>query len=601
MADTQAIKDRLDIVQVIGEYVQLKRAGTNWKGRCPFHNEKSPSFMVHPERQFYHCFGCGKGGDIFTFIQELEGLEFPEALKLLADRAGVKLTNDFQSEVNKSQKNRLLEINAAAANFFHNFLLQIPAAKGAREYLERRTLKSETIENWKVGFITDQWDLLTQYLLKKGFAIDDLVASGLTIKKENASVGRGFYDRFRGRVMFPIWDVHSNVVGFTGRILIETEHSGGKYVNTPQTLIYDKSRVIYGLDKAKTEIKARDLVVVVEGQMDVIACHQAGMKNVVASSGTAFTPEQIRLLKRYTNNIAMAFDADNAGQEAMKRGIDAALAEGMNVRVIRIPEGAGKDADECIKKDKNTWFKAVENAMEIMTWYFTGILSKYDLTVPREKQLAASTLIAEIAKITYPVERDDWLHRLGEKLNIDMNILRDELRKAMSGKQLVAGSAHISPHSQSKSIVGAANSKTPTTRLHVLTEGFWSLIVKYFDLYGSIRDKLKSDYFVGTDFGTLYDLAETQYNKNNQINLDELRQSSIGAPYDVDILSLRAEKDFSQLNVEEARKEMANLLQNIAEEWKKGKRKELQNAIAQAARAGEHDQEVLLLTKLQEI
>lgn len=369
--DIQAIKDRIDIVQFIGEYLPMKKAGANWKAVCPFHNEKSPSFMVHPEKQIWHCFGCGKGGDIFTFVQEMESLEFIEALKLLAKRAGVEVKLD-RGESNQSQRNRLLEINSMAAYFFHHVLLELPGAENARHYLDDRQLKKQTILDWQVGYAPDQWELLTKYLLKKGFGIDDLVLSGLTIKREGADArtGRGFYDRFRGRIMFPICDPHANVVGFTGRILVETENSGGKYVNTPETLLYEKSRILYGIQRAKTEIKSKDLAVLVEGQMDVIACHQAGMTNVVAASGTALTFEQIKLLKRYTNNIAMAFDADSAGERAGKRGIQIAVEEGMKVKVIVIPAGAGKDADECLKKNPQVWFEAVQSAQDVMDWYF---------------------------------------------------------------------------------------------------------------------------------------------------------------------------------------------------------------------------------------
>jgi DNA primase len=366
MTDTQTIKDKLDIVQIIGEYITLKKAGANWKANCPFHNEKSPSFMVQAEKQIWHCFGCSKGGDVFTFVQEIEGLDFRETLKLLAKRAGVELSKSY-NETDSSERNRLLAINTAAAYFFHRMLLDMDASKPARDYLERRGMKAETVEAWQVGFVPDQWDLLTKYLLKKGHGINDLVTAGLTIKRDNAdpASGRGYYDRFRGRVMFPICDVHGNVVGFTGRVLVETEFSGGKYVNTPQTPLYDKSRVLYGIHKAKTAIKSEDLAVLVEGQMDVIACHQAGMANVVAASGTALTAEQIKILKRYTTTVAMAFDADSAGQNAGKRGAGVALEEGMNVKVIQIPSGFAKDADECLKKDKAVWFKAVAGATSV--------------------------------------------------------------------------------------------------------------------------------------------------------------------------------------------------------------------------------------------
>jgi DNA primase len=310
MTDVQLIKDRVDIVQLIQEYVPLKKAGVNWKAPCPFHQEKSPSFMVNPEKQIWHCFGCNKGGDVFSFLEQIEGLEFTESLTLLARRAGVELTNNFSSKINQTERNRMQEINAKAAYFFNHFLLEIPASQIARDYLKRRNVQDQTLLDWQIGYIPDQWDLLTRYLLKKGYSTTDLVNAGLVIKREGADekTGRGFYDRFRGRVMFPICDLHGAVVGFTGRVLVETEKSGGKYVNSPQTMIYDKSRLLYGLDKAKTAIKAKGIAIIVEGQMDVISCHQMGMKNVVAASGTALTPEQIKLLKRYCTTVAMALE-----------------------------------------------------------------------------------------------------------------------------------------------------------------------------------------------------------------------------------------------------------------------------------------------------
>lgn len=427
MSDTQTIKDRLDIVQLIQEYVPLKKSGINWKGCCPFHQEKTPSFMVHPDRQFFHCFGCGKSGDVFSFIQEIEGLEFPESLKLLADRAGVKLTNNFRSEVNKSAKNRIYEINSKASYFFHKFLMEMPASKSAREYLSNRGLDEKTLVEWQIGYVPDQWDLLLKYLLNKGFGIEDLVLSGLVIKKDGASVasGKGFYDRFRGRIMFPIWDIHGNVVGFTGRILVAGENTGGKYINTPQTLVYDKSRVIFGLDKSRMEIRKQDKIVLVEGQMDVIACFQAGMENVVASSGTALTEEQVKMIKRYSSNIFMAFDMDDAGMKAAKRGIDICLEQGMNIKIIQIPDGCGKDADECIQKDKKVWFDAVTNAKDVMNWYFDINLNNLDLASPKAKQEAGEKILIEISRLPYAIERDHWLKKLSSLISVDMSTLKE--------------------------------------------------------------------------------------------------------------------------------------------------------------------------------
>jgi len=501
MADTQTIKDKIDIVGLISEYVPLKKAGIYYKAPCPFHREKTPSFMVNSEKQIWKCFGCSKGGDIFSFVQEMEGLDFVEALKLLAERAGVKI-DTYRSEIDKSQKNRILEINQKAAYFFHHILTELPAAKAARDYLENRGLKKETIEKWQVGFIPEQWDLLTQYFLKKGIGVDDLLAAGLTIKKDGATAGRGFYDRFRGRIMFPIWDVHGNVIGFTGRILVETENSGGKYVNTPQTLVYDKSRVLYGLNNAKTEIKGEDLAVVVEGQMDVIACHQAGMKNVVASSGTALTHDQIKLIKRYSNNVAMAFDADNAGIAAAKRGIDIALSEGLNVRAIRLPEGAGKDADECLKKNPKVWFEAVKNAGDIMNWFFDVVFLKKDTSNPKVKQQIANELLPLIGLIPFALERDHWLKKLAEMLGTETSVLREDLAK-FNKNQIKNASAPA-----------AAEVKKPVevTRLSLLLNRLLFIFVSHPEEINQFLDSLKHEYYVSFENADLYEMIKNHYN-----------------------------------------------------------------------------------------
>ncbi len=569
MTDTQAIKDRLDIAQIIGEYIPLKKAGANWKANCPFHNEKSPSFMVNAEKQFWHCFGCSKGGDVFSFLQEMEGLEFSEALKILAERAGVKL-DTFASDINKSQKNRILEINAKAAYFFHQFLLEMPASAGARDYLQRRELKTETIEEWKVGFIPEQWDLLTQYLLKKGNNVDDLLASGLTIKKE----GGGVYDRFRGRIMFPIWDAHGNNVGFTGRVLVETEKSGGKYVNTPQTLVFDKSRILYGLNKAKTEIKNKDFTLLVEGQMDVIACHQAGMKNVVASSGTALTFEQIKLLKRYSNNISIAFDADAAGQNAAKRGIDLALEQGMNIKIIQIPAGAGKDADECLKKNPAVWFKAVESAKEVMEWYFASVLVGADKHDPKQKQKIADILLAEIIRLPYAVERDHWLKKLTDELSVDHTTLTAEMRRLASAKpKHYEGKTETVIQQKPKEANWGEESKS-----HPLAENIFALFIKFPKLFIEYDAGLKVGFFPPTPMASLYESLKRQYNgsMDKKEGLEKEHQTSI------DILVLKADKDYSDFDSVKAKKEIEILLARIKSQWQNDRRAELTSALKDA-------------------
>lgn len=570
MNDTELIKDKIDIADLVGEYVQLKPAGMNKKGLCPFHHEKTPSFMVNSERQRWHCFGCAKGGDIFSFIEEIEGLEFIEALKFLASRAGVQLTNT-REDVNKSQKNRSKDINVEAARFFHNVLIKLPGAWRAREYLAGRGVKPETIEAWQIGFIPGQWDLLTQYLFKKGYSIDDLVAAGLTIKRDNSvdqtnlpisAAGRGFYDRFRGRIMFPIWDIHGTVVGFTGRVLVETEHSGGKYVNTPQTLVYDKSRVVFGLNFAKQEIKKKNLTVLVEGQMDVVACHQAGMTNVVATSGTALTEAQVALLKRYSNNLAIAFDADTAGVAAAKRGIDVALTLGMNIRVIRIPEGAGKDPDECLKKNSAVWLSAVDNAQDIMEWYFTKAFAGKDIHTPKDKQKIVNELIPEIQRIPYAVERDHWLRELASKLAVDVSVLREDIDRFKL-------QAKLQPHgvgTNEKPLVSPADNR----RLDRLVDRLFVIWLRGVDI---------SAFFVSFDLEpllstpahrALYESLKKNYNRETSSN-DELGKAIFFVLGEniADTYKMQGDLLFSETSMEDLAREAGIVLEEIKKEWRR--------------------------------
>lgn len=592
MADTQLIKEKIDLAQLVQEYVPLKKAGIYYKAPCPFHREKTPSFMVNAEKQIWKCFGCGKGGDIFSFVEEMEGLDFVEALKLLAERAGIKIDN-YRSEIDKSQKNRILEINQKAAYFFHHVLLEMPASKGAREYLENRGLKKETIDQWQIGFIPDQWDLLTQYFLKKGVGVDDLIAAGLTIKKDAARAGQGFYDRFRGRIMFPIWDVHGSVVGFTGRVLVETENSGGKYVNTPQTLVYDKSRVLYGLNNAKTEIKAEDLAVIVEGQMDVVACHQAGMKNVVASSGTALTLEQIKLLKRYSPNVAMAFDGDKAGIAAAKRGIDIALSEGLNVRAISIPQGGGKDADECLKKNPQVWFESVKNASDVMDWFFSMAFNNKDVSGPKAKQQVADELLPLVGLIPYAIERDCWLKQLGERLGVEASVLRDDLKRFSKDKK------DGNPTDNKP----APSTTPPLDTLERLLQRLLMIWVSHPEYLSAQWPLLKIDCCIGSVYQHLYETIKNQYNSTTQPAISDWQDFFVNSALaeEFENLKMLAVIEPGETADSNLKTEALTIIIRVSEEWSKKKRKEIQFQLIQAEKSGDKEQAQKLFVELQNI
>lgn len=589
--EIKQIKDKIDITDLIAEYIEIKPAGTNKKACCPFHNEKTPSLMINSERQSWHCFGCGKGGDIFTFVEEMEGMEFKEALKFLAEKAGVELTNNFKVEINSNKKNRLKDINLEATRFYHNFLLQMDSSSKAREYLKNRGLSEDTTEEWQIGYIPDQWDLLTKYLFKKGFSVDDLVDSGLTIKKESNNSGNllGFYDRFRDRIMFPIWDVHNNVIGFTGRILKEKENSGGKYVNTPQTELFDKSNLVFALNKAKKAIKEEDLIVLVEGQMDVISCHQVGMKNVVATSGTALTEKQIKLLKRYSSNINMAFDSDKAGIAAARRGIAIALADGMNVKIIEIPEGQGKDPDECIKKNKDIWFEVVKNSRPIMDWYFDLAFKNKNLADPKDKQKIANELLEEIKNIPFALERDHWMQKLSSLLTVEVKILEEDLNRI---KNLEKKKANFKEETIEKSNIFEKENDF----IRIL-KVFLMLILKFPYLLEEDRINLpfeikKENILSPNIFLDLYEKIFLEYTNNHKIDPLVIREKFTRDNENiVDILIMQVDLDFFDFTKEDIKKEFFNLLKILKEKWLNEEKKRLELSIKKAHERGDREME----------
>ena len=415
MSEIDEIKHKIDIVQLVSEYVaDVKQAGTNWKARCPFHEEKTPSFMVSQEKQIFKCFGCGKGGDIFTFIEEIEGMEFPEALRLLAKKAGVQLKQ--QDPRIHSQKTRLIDIHKWATAYYQKVLEDADSANAARTYLQKRGLSKETAMDFRLGFAPNEWEKMLNFLKSKKFTESEINLAGLIKQKDQ---GSGYYDRFRNRIIFPIADVHGTIVGFGGRAM--DEEIGAKYLNSPQTMIYDKSFTVYGLDKARQAIKDNDLAIFVEGYMDVISSHQAGVKNVVATSGTALTAGHIKLIKRYTNNVAFCFDQDLAGKAAASRSIDIALQQEANIKMIDLLYG--KDPDECIQKDVELWKKSIEQAKPYMEYCLDSVQEKYNLSDIEQKKIAAKQILIQISKMQSKIEQDYWMKKAAELFTVDEKLL----------------------------------------------------------------------------------------------------------------------------------------------------------------------------------
>lgn len=420
----EEIKSKLDIVELVGEYVQLQKGSANsMKALCPFHGEKTPSFYVHRDKQFFHCFGCGESGDIFSFYQKIENVEFLDALKELASKAGVRLP-DYDPK-KQSERAAILAVLEDAAKFYEAALGHDIGKRG-RAYLEKRGLNAETIKEFGIGYAPNGWENLMKALTKKGHKAQKIVAAGLAIPSEKR---KDPYDRFRDRIMVPIRDEKGIVVGFTGRILPDNPDADktGKYINTPETRVYHKRKLVFGLDMAKEHIKAGNFAVLVEGQMDAISSHAAGVKNVVAVSGTAFSEEQIDLLKRYCGRIAMAFDADVAGQNALSKALPHAWKNGLQVLVVTLSDDC-KDPDEVIQKDPALWKKAIETAQDMVEYSVNHAMASVAPTDPFSKKRALESLKPIFALLADPVLHAHWVHVLSSKLDLAEGAIRNELR-----------------------------------------------------------------------------------------------------------------------------------------------------------------------------
>jgi DNA primase len=448
MGVVDEIKERLDIVEMIQSYVPLKKAGRNYQGLCPFHTEKTPSFVVFPETGTWHCFGaCATGGDILSFVMKRENLSFGEALQMLARRAGIELEPRSPRAAEAERRLDLLrEINQAAATYFHHLLLESDEAARARSYLERRGLEAATLERFQLGYALDQWDGLLRYLSAKAYALPDLVEAGLIVEREDKS---GHYDRFRGRIMFPIRDVQGRTIGFGARAMADAQP---KYMNSPQTTLFDKSGVLYGLDQARSGIRTAGEAVIVEGYMDVLMAHQFGINNVVAQMGTALTEDQLRLLKRHTRRFVLALDSDAAGDQATLRGLDVArqvmdrdvvpviTPRGLiryeerlaaDIRIVSLPPGL--DPDEVIRDSPAGWTALVGQASPVMDYYFQALTAGLDLGSARGKAEAVRLLGPLVAEVGDRVQRSHYLQMLARMVQVDEKALWLQIRQSRAG------------------------------------------------------------------------------------------------------------------------------------------------------------------------
>jgi DNA primase len=437
----EEIKNRSDIVEVIQRFVPLKRAGRNWKGICPFHHEKTPSFIVFPDSSSYHCFGCGRSGDVFRFLMDVQGKEFKEILTDLARQYGVELHVAPERKAAKETEDLLYDLNSVAAHYYHQILMQATSAEAARNYLDSRGIAAQTRQEFLLGFTQDGWDGLTKYLSDKGHDLEKAASIGLLMTRESG----GYYDRFRKRIMFPIRDAEGHIRGFGGRSIDGAEP---KYLNSPESSIFAKGSLLYGLDAARQNIRNLDAVVVVEGYTDALMAHQSGFRNVVASMGTAIVDKQIFSLKKLTKNFILALDADNAGDLGMLRGLEVirtsvehlrinvrtsdgrviqGFQPGVSIRVAVLPRG--KDPCDVIKEDPAEWTAALESAKPVTDYAINLVASHHDLQSASGKSDMVREIAPVVAQVADPVEKAHYLQKVAHLAQVEERVVESAIAR----------------------------------------------------------------------------------------------------------------------------------------------------------------------------
>lgn len=424
MDQVEEIKSKVDIVEVVAGYLPLKKTGRNLAGLCPFHTEKTPSFMVSPERQVFKCFGCGEGGDVFTFVEKMEGWDFRETLEELAKRAGVKLVATKPTSGGKL-KEKLVAINNLCAKFYQYLLVKHKAGERARAYLKERGIPQPLWEKFDLGYAPDEWESLANFLTKRGYTLSDIATAGLMIGR-GAGSGSGYYDRFRDRLMFPIKDSRGTILGFAGRLLSQSQKEA-KYINSPQTPIFTKGNLLFGLDVARSAIRELNEVVLVEGEFDVLSAHKANVANVVASKGTALTQMQVATLARLCERVVLCFDTDLAGDAAARRGIELLDLAGMTIRVVRL--GKLKDPDEMAQKDPKGFRAAISSGVDIYDYFIDSAASRNNPKTAVGKKKIGQEILPILASISDDLVRAHYIGKLASILDLETSLVAEAVAK----------------------------------------------------------------------------------------------------------------------------------------------------------------------------
>jgi DNA primase len=574
----EEVRSRLNIEDVIAEYVPLKRAGRNFKGLSPFSQEKTPSFFVSPDKHIWHDFSSNKGGDIFSFVMEVEGIDFRAALELLARKAGVDLSlyQNSKSQGLAKKKRRLFEALDIAANYYQQTLVR---NQHALEYVfKKRGLSKKVVQDFRIGYSPSTGDALTQFLLKKGFSAQELQDAGLSTKRY-----RGLGDMFRGRMMVPLMDGQGQVVGFTAR-LIDNDPKAPKYINTPQTLLYDKSRQVFGLHLAKEAIRTNDYAVVVEGNLDVVSSHQAGVAQVVATAGTAMTEYHLKALSRLSGNVRLSFDGDKAGLAATERAIPIAQNVGVNLSIITLPDQA-KDPDELIQQSAEKWQQAIEAAQPVIDWVLDQYSRRYDLKTAEGKRLFSTQALDIIKALQDPVEREHYLKRVSEYTEASMKALETKL----------AGNTSKDAPKPRKAIKTVLTSVHPDE--HSYQDNLLAIVASDHEARATLK-KLNPDELVGEE----RQLLARYIAENPNVSLEEFIPNDLQTieTY-VKVVLLKAEARYGAWSAQDRYIEAARLIRDVKTEHLKSKKNQLTEALRMAEESHNEKEAVRLMAEVNAI
>ena len=588
------IQDKCDIVEIISSYISLKPSGRNFKACCPFHHEKTPSFVVSPDKQIYHCFGCNSGGNIFSFLKEYEKIDFIDAVKMLAEKTGVKLP-EYKShdDQDASAASVVYSVNDVAANYYSSFLVGDglkPSPTLPERYIAKRGLDASVIKKFRIGYADSSWNGLLDYLSARGIKQDTVLKAGLIAQgKENS-----YYDLFRNRIIFPIFDVRNRIIGFGARVMDETLP---KYINSPETTVYKKGQHLYGLNFAKADIKEKNFAIITEGYLDVIMCHKCGVTNAIASLGTALTAEQIRLLKRYTHNVVILYDADQAGEAASLRGLDLFLEEDMNVKIATLEKG--HDPDSFLRKfGKENFDAAIKKSKSLFTYKLDILKDRFNSTEPESKAETIKEMLSTINRVRNAIVKAEYIKLLAQELSVKEDAVWEELKKIKTPHHsLRSGTGQVPYHNDAGQVGYVEHAAKKPIEISPAEKILARLMIEDINVIKIVRDELNPSDFRNKDIRNIAEALFSIDGKDSMIDINRLI-NSIEDKVPQNIISFIVNEE---VDIKDKKRNVSDCIMTIKKENRNMLLKDIQNRLRVAQQSGYEEEEKRLVEEFNQL